>query len=111
MISNMLRSRPDSLSPYQRMRWQQENCVDQIIGFAVGLATERTKRAAYMTGAGTEITNNERIAAVLPKEDASSLMTSIRSSDAELGINQYKIAFLVPVSADLPLSLCTFSGF
>lgn len=111
MISVKLRTRPDSLSPYRRMCWQQVNCVDQIVGYAVGLATERTNRAAYMTGIGIEITNNEGTAAILSKTEASALMTKLHGSDAALTTEQYKIAFLVPVSSDLSLDLCTFSGF
>jgi len=93
------------------MRWQQDNCTKDVIGYAVGLAAERTERAAYMTGEGTELTNSEAAAAVLPREEAIALMMRIRNSEHWLAPEQFKICFLVPVSKELPLDMCTFSGY
>lgn len=80
------------------------------MGYAVGLASERTKRAAYMAGEGTELTNSESKAAILLKADAIALMTRLHDSEHWLNPHQYKIAFLVPVSEKLPLGMCTFNG-
>lgn len=111
MKSEQYDTRLINSGPYDRMRWQQQTCNKDIIGYAVGLASERTERAAYMSGIGTEITNREEDAVVLPKPEAAALMTQLYTSDDFLAPEQYKIAFLVPVSADFPLSLCTFSGY
>ena len=80
------------------------------VGYAVVLATEATDRAAYMTGDGTELTNNEALAAILPKPEAATLMCRFHESEDWLAHDQFKIAFLVPISEELPLGLCTFSG-
>jgi hypothetical protein len=79
--------------------------------YAVGLASERTDRAAYITGAGTEITNREESAAVLSKPEAIELMSQFHTFTDFPAPEQYKIAFLIPVSSELPLSLCTFSEY
>jgi len=107
--SPLLQSRPAPSTPYERMRWQQQHCTEDVIGYAVGLASDRTERAAYLTEAG-ELTNSEREAAILPKNKASALMNDLHTA------GWYKkmcwdIAFLVPVSKDLPLEMCTFCGY
>lgn len=107
--SEKLASRPAPSTPYERMRWQQQNCTEDIIGYAVGLASDRTERAAYMTGEGTELTNNEHKAAILPKDEASALMARLYDGTWYNKL-AWEIAFLVPVSKELPLTLCTFAG-
>jgi hypothetical protein len=102
--------RPAPLTPYERMRWQQKHCTEDVLGYTVGLASDRTERAAYMTGKETELTNNEHHAAILPKAEASGLIDRLYTGAwyDKLG---WKIAFLVPVSEDMPLTLCTFAGY
>jgi hypothetical protein len=109
MTSDLLKTRPCPFTPYERMRWQQQNCKEDITGYAVCLAADQTQRAAYLTTAG-ELTNNERQAAVLPKAEASALMTALLTGgwyEKEC----YGMAFLVPVSEALPLTMCTFNGY
>ena len=110
MKSEKYDDRPMPSTPYERLRWQQANCTEKIVGYAVVLATEATDRAAYMTGDGTELTNNEALAAILPKPEAATLMCRFHESEDWLAHDQFKIAFLVPMSEELPLGLCTFSG-
>ncbi len=102
---------PAPSTPYERMRWQQGNCTENIIGYAVGLASEVTERAAYMSGTGTEMTNDEVLAAILPKSEAAELMCRFYESEDQLGRDLFKIAFLVPISKELPLSACTSAGY
>jgi hypothetical protein len=111
VTNDLIKSRPATLTPYERMRWQQENCTEDIIGYAVGLASDKTERAAYMTGEGTQLTNSESKAAVFAKPVASALMNRFLDSPHWLAKHQYKIAFLVPVSEKLPLGMCTFGGY
>ena len=112
LTTRLLRARPAPSTPYERMRWQQQHARHDIIGYAVGLASERTVRAAYLTTAG-ELTNNEKEAAVLSKEKASILMGQILTSEKLVEWTRWptwRIAFLVPVSSTLPLTMCTFMG-
>lgn len=110
MRSDLLENRPTLPSPFGRMRWQQEHCTDNVVGYAVGIASARTERAAYMTGEGSELTNREDCAAVLPKQEAVALMRRLYESKDTFDRIAHQIAFLVPVSIDLPLTMCTFSG-
>lgn len=96
-------------TPYERILWQQENCTDRT-GYAVAIVAPVTERAAYMTGNGLDITNDEREAAILSKPEASILMTNLYSSDNWFKKLLYKSALLVPVSETKPLTLCTFQG-
>ena len=102
---------PAPSTPYERLRWQQANCTENITGHAVVLASDVTERAAYMTGIGTELTNDEALAAILSKPEASKLMCRFYESGDPLGKDMFKIAFLVPVSNEMPLSYCTSSGY
>lgn len=93
------------------MRQQQQNCTQMLQGYAVGLAADQTKRAAYVTADG-ELTNNEGSAAILDKEAATQLMLSLRNPDRPGAyLNMWQLAFLVPVSDEYPLYNCTFQGF
>ena len=47
MKSEKYDDRPMPSTPYERLRWQQANCTEKIVGYAVVLATEATDRAAY----------------------------------------------------------------
>lgn len=80
-------------------------------GYAVLLASPGTKRAAYMTGNGTEITADEKLAAVLPKNEASLLMVRLFDSQELLYCQMWDMARLVPVCPEHPLSSLTSGGF
>ena len=107
----MAKTSPAPSTPYDRLRWQQANCTEDVIGYAVVLASDVTERVAYMTGTGTELTNDEALAAILTKPEASALMSRLYESNSLLGRDQDKIAFLVPVSKEMPLSSCTSTGY
>ncbi len=101
--------RPAPLTPFERIVWQQQNCRSDVVGYAVGLASERTKRVAYLTLDG-DLTNDEREAAILSKEKATKLMTGLYDSGDWYRKRCWKIALLVPVSETHPLTMCTFQG-
>lgn len=109
MNRELLNTRPAPSTPYERMLWQQEHCREDVSGYAVGLASPATKRAAYLTE-DLELTNNEHDAAVLTKNEASALMGKLLTSGNWYKEACWKIAFLVPVSNQLPLCCCTFQG-
>lgn len=99
------------MTPYDRLRQQQLACNEDIIGYAVATAAERTRRAAYMTGNETELTNDERTAAILTKDEAARLMVRLYDSESWYDRALWPIAFLVPVSVVRPLTACTFNGW
>ncbi len=102
--------RPAPLTPFERMVWQQQNCTEDVTGYAVGLAVEETKRAAYLTE-DCKMTTDERQAAVLPKDEAIELMHTMTDESSGFYMNHcYRMALLVPVSDNYPLDLCTFQG-
>lgn len=106
----MKAQQPAPSTPFQRMIWQQENCIENVTGYAVGIASAKTERAAYLSPEG-ELTNHENKAAILPREEAKTLMESLHTSGGWYDGLCYKIAFLVPVSEDYPLNRCTFAGY
>lgn len=109
MRTDIYKNRPAPSTPYERMRWQQQHCTEDLTGYAVGFAAEVTERAAYLTAEGT-LTNDENKAVVLPKQEATALMTNLYESGKGIDKHLWKIAFLVPVSKEYQLYGCTFQG-
>lgn len=100
------------MTPYERLLQQQLTCNEDIIGYAVAVATERTRRAAYLTGTNyLTLTNDEKAAAILPKEEAARLMVHLYDSGSWYDRALWSFAFLVPVSVVHPLTSCTFNGW
>lgn len=98
------------ITPFERILKQQNNCKENIEGYAVAICSYSTVRACYLTEA-CEFTNYEKDACIKDKKEAIESMLRLYRSKNVIIKHTFKYALLVPVSKELPLTEVTFNGF